>query len=349
MAMLHQEVTLDLNADSAEWCPNVHFTDILAVGTYQLDESRNTRNGRLYAFAAHKPGGSDAKWQLHRRAQLDCSGIFDMRWAPHTPSPVLALALASGSVQMLELNDAHGGWQEVVTTDIAQGMVLTVDWARHAAHAGRAVASTSTGHLAVLQAAASGLEVSHLWQGHDLEAWSIAVDCWQADLVFSGSDDSSLKGWDLRQSPNMPAFVNRREHGAGVCCMQSSPAIEHLLVTGSYDERVRLWDLRMLRRPTCTSQVTTGGGVWRLKWHPHDPKLLLAACMHNGFAVLHLSDASVTSEVTLAEEYAHQKTLGYGADWCHMKAADGQALAATCSFYDRLLHLWQPSTRYTQS
>ena len=120
------------------------------------------------------------------------------------------------------------------------------------------------------------------WQGHDLEAWTVATDCWQVrsaahvldlaqhtstmctrlfspavqpDIIYSGSDDCSLKGWDVRQPPEAPTFVDKRTHGAGVCCMQTSPAVEHLLVTGSYDERVRTWDLRMIRRPTCTSQV----------------------------------------------------------------------------------------------
>lgn len=29
-----------------------------------------------------------------------------------------------------------------------------------------------------------------------------------------------------------------------------------------------------------------GGGVWRLKWSPHNGDFLLAAGMHNGFSVL---------------------------------------------------------------
>jgi hypothetical protein len=80
-----------------------------------------------------------------------------------------------------------------------------------------------------------------------------------------------------------------------------------------------------------------------LSSRPHDAQTL---CILS--AVLRLSDLTTTSSVGVAEEYAHQKTLGYGADWCHLEDAGGRSLVATCSFYDRLLHLWQSATEYEQ-
>ncbi len=52
--------------------------------------------------------------------------------------------------------EAHGegdaaGWQEAAAVDVGHDMVLTVDWARHCDRQGRAVASTSSGYLAILQ------------------------------------------------------------------------------------------------------------------------------------------------------------------------------------------------------
>ena len=102
----------------------------------------------------------------------------------------------------------------------------------------------------------------------------------------------------------------------------------------------------MIEPPFCLLiryvQLTTGGGVWRLKWHPSDPRQLLAACMQDGFKVLQADAAGGRLEVV--EEYEHQRTLAYGADWCRLPTADGRSVAATASFYDRLLHVWSPAT-----
>jgi diphthamide biosynthesis protein 7 len=46
-----------------------------------------------------------------------------------------------------------------------------------------------------------------------------------------------------------------------------------------------------VRKPLYQHRV--GGGVWRVKWHPTDPNLLLVSAMHNGFHVLE-NDASLS-------------------------------------------------------
>jgi diphthamide biosynthesis protein 7 len=225
---------------------------------------------------------------------------------------------------------------------------MGIDWTGSSAGATRAtprVALSSTaGKLFVCEAAPAGLAPLLDWQAHELEGWAVAFDAHEPSLLFSGADDATLKRWDLRCAVDgaAPAAVatNRRSHQAGVCCI-SPCARRPLVATGSYDETTRLWDLRQMRAPV--HELGCGGGVWRLKWHPARPELLLAACMHAGFKVLALDDAGAPHELASYTAHGVGKALAYGADW-ERSTRDGEAgalRAATCSFYDKALHLWQ--------
>lgn len=95
-----------------------------------------------------------------------------------------------------------------------------------------------------------------------------------------------------------------------------------------------------------TSEVKVDGGVWRLKWMEDDH--LLAACMHGGASVIDAKcfNSSKTPQVTL--RYTRHASMVYGIDWCRHPQAIwtssssyvDQKCVATCSFYDRALHLW---------
>lgn len=109
------------------------------------------------------------------------------------------------------------------------------------------------------------------WTAHDLfgspiEAWIVAFDCHDPNVVFSGADDAALKGWDLRSGTAAPTFKNARQHSMGVCSVQFHPHNPRLVAVGSYDEHVSLWDPRNMSRALASYHA--GGGVWRLKWHP---------------------------------------------------------------------------------
>ena len=60
------------------------------------------------------------------------------------------------------------------------------------------------------------------------------------------------------QGPGNTGIVGdcRRAHKAGVCCIAPSKHSEHVVMTGSYDEDARLWDMRQPSLPLCTAQVS---------------------------------------------------------------------------------------------
>ena len=92
-----------------------------------------------------------------------------------------------------------------------------------------------------------------------------------------------------------------------------------------------------------------------MKWHhkPERAQDLLVACMHGGFKVVQFGNCEIRGPGTTATQglgqfdhattvkrYDAHQSLAYGADWSYKDASDGESYIASCSFYDRSLHVW---------
>ncbi|XP_033755342.1 diphthine methyltransferase-like [Pecten maximus] len=342
----NQTLDTEFSADSTEWCPHGNHLDILLCGTYQLDTSnsesktsdddgtalqrRQTRHGRLYVHRL-----TDGQ-QLTTETTLDMPGILDIKWCP-TPCPegsLMALVNSVGQLRLYSMTDSETGapdqkvqMTEVMTFDLGDDCLgLSLDWSNRANKGSptHICSSTSTGDIHTHAVDGGDLRSLTTWKGHDFEAWITAYNYWDTNLIYTGGDDSKLKGWDLRIDPKQPVFVNKR-HTMGVTSIQSCPNREHLLCTGSYDEDLMVWDTRKMRSPLVTTPL--GGGIWRVKWEPMYGQHILTATMYNGF---HIVDASNLTEEPLPIlcHYDKHTSLAYGADWCYMDPSSGSHQAS---------------------
>lgn len=362
-------MTLDGNADAVEFCPTPPFTHVLAAATYTLQEAREGEHGpsRLGSLSLFTLGVEDAPHQLQQVHLLHTCGIFDIKWRPdfkQEDPPLLAHASADGSVTLYEMkvNDTFH-LLELTRESISSSMCLSLDWDPHSNK--HIAISHSDGRLSVLDVQESQMEVCQCsGTAHGFEAWSVTYDSWRPSVIYSGGDDCHFCCWDLRQGLFHPIFREKKTHQMGVCSIQTNPHQENIVATGSYDEYLRVWDVRMLEKPVVEKVLGLGGGVWKLKWNPHDKAFLVAACMHNGFMVVKVQG----DEILLVMEYKQHESLAYGVDWFkgssrsivtnatqdHLvvkgdeyhsalnSSVPGEPLLATCSFYDRSLHIWKP-------
>lgn len=381
---LHK-IDTEYSADSVEWCPHAGWRNYFVCGTYQLmeeptatttttpspqDDDDNAeavadnpldavephaqqRKGRLYAYRYDRCGST-----LTLCDTVETAAILDLKWSPTPPAmgatPIVAAATALGEVQLyrlsvggkLELTAGRTLAEKDADTVERDGSPLTlaIDWdsANNDGNVGQLVASDSHGRLTVLQCSASGgFDAVASWAAHSFEAWTCAFDRQQPNVVYSGGDDMLLCGWDTR-SPHERVLQNR-SHTAGVTALLSFG--DRRLATGSYDELLRVFDTRQMRRPL--EELSLGGGIWRIRQHPVRMEWLLCANMYHNFCVVRMDGGGGGGGdgLSVVAEYFEHKSICYGADWCwdgvdgegRGGEMDGGHLMATCSFYDHTL------------
>ena len=148
------ELSLDMplagQAATAAFCPSPGSTQLLAVGSYELDQATGLRNGTTELLSVlPEPDGACTVEPI---ASLPSAGVFELIWNCDGPSVLLGSALADGSVRLLLLKQMDEPQLSVGTTAsiFTDGALCTNLAFGHASTDAEIAASSSAGDLAVL-------------------------------------------------------------------------------------------------------------------------------------------------------------------------------------------------------
>ena len=174
-------------------------------------------------------------------------------------------------------------------------ITLSLAWNCALPHTDAIAASSSDGQIAVFDTKYESPIAYTKTPAHSLEAWTLAWkskgDHYLSPVLYSGGDDSALCRHGLSFRPVSPSLNDpsdgntpspgydfqtllrdTKSHMAGVTAILLLPLYpffdgDHLLLTGSYDEYVRLLlPIDGCSRPKLLAEQRLGGGVWGLKY-----------------------------------------------------------------------------------
>jgi diphthamide biosynthesis protein 7 len=194
---------------------------------------------------------------------------------------------------------------------------------------------------------------------HDLEAWTLAFTV-NGHGAFSGGDDGTLRHSPIRSSESADlvedstvpisahSWIEKRIHNAGVTAIL--PLSEDIVVTGSYDDHIRVIHVPTHGRKMLLVEANLGGGVWRLKKIIQDPDIwegqaeasfiILASCMHAGARIVKLKKWNDIWNIEVLARFEEHKSMNYGSDMQPQKNGYSGIVVST-SFYDKLLCVWR--------
>ncbi|KAH0004559.1 WD40 repeat-like protein, partial [Aureobasidium melanogenum] len=371
-----QSLILDLPPSCIEFCPTSR--DYFVVGTYFLekkeqdvdvendagdedetngdaDKKPQTRTGSLILF---KIEGDEVK-------QISTTptpyAILDIHFSPHDPT-LLAVAASTGAVQLFRFSASTTSLEPLSTYQFFSPEILVLSLAWHPTSPIILGVTTSSGGVYTVDISGQEAEAQDTGKEilvHELEAWTLAFSHTGKE-VYSGGDDATFRFSTL---PNMNSssasaseeeeedflptkWQDRRAHNAGVTAILPLAHEDNILITGSYDDNIRILSCPQIGRKQVLAEENLEGGVWRLKLltsSPEDGKnIVLASCMHAGTRIVAVTkDESGEWSIEVLARFEEHKSMNYGSDVQPGTAEGGQQTIISTSFYDKLLCLWR--------
>eukprot|EP00850_Spirogloea_muscicola_P003728 SM000015S01228 [mRNA] locus=s15:660817:661673:- [translate_table: standard] len=178
------------NADCVEFCPTPGCEQLLAAGTYTLEEAAGgdgpqQRRGGVHVFQL-SPGSR----KLAQAHHAETAGVLDLAWRPAAAGdgrPLLAQAGADGCLTLYHLAGEAAEAPLALVPDsclaVSSGICLCVDW--QPARGGGIALGLADGSLCLVADVGCGSPTAHRsWAAHRHEVWAAAHDLWSPQVLY---------------------------------------------------------------------------------------------------------------------------------------------------------------------
>ncbi|GAB7324742.1 hypothetical protein MBLNU13_g08599t1 [Cladosporium sp. NU13] len=370
-----QSTNLEVPPSAVAFCPS--HPRYYVVGTYFLHptapgEPTDAPQKRTGTLILYRLEGTE--FTHVQTVPLD-SAVLDIEWTPHEPKlgSTLCVATSTGSLEFFAFDATAEKLEQTSSKQISDKETLVLDLLWHPSRADIIAVTLSDGTVSLCQSddstnpwsSSSQTTITELTT-HSLEPWTLAFSP-DTSHIFSGGDDAALQSMQVScdsesdgdASPSsMTLWTDRRTHEAGVTAIL--PLANDLLITGSYDDNIRLISAPPVGRRQVLADLNLGGGVWRLRMlddgsaadddsPEHKSYTLLASCMHAGSRIVRLESPGSSAEssgewaFSVLAKFEEHKSMNYGSDVQPVQRGKegGQRTIVSTSFYDKLMCVWQ--------
>eukprot|EP00511_Aplanochytrium_stocchinoi_P002955 CAMPEP_0204824780 /NCGR_PEP_ID=MMETSP1346-20131115/2764_1 /ASSEMBLY_ACC=CAM_ASM_000771 /TAXON_ID=215587 /ORGANISM="Aplanochytrium stocchinoi, Strain GSBS06" /LENGTH=450 /DNA_ID=CAMNT_0051952115 /DNA_START=163 /DNA_END=1515 /DNA_ORIENTATION=- len=122
-----------------------------------------------------------------------------------------------------------------------------------------------------------------------------------SELFGSVGDDQMLYIWDTRSDESKKASHSVHAHSAEVNCLSFSPFNQYLLLTGSSDNTIKLWDMRNMKR-SLHSFEGHKDDVLQVHWAPFSEAVMASCSQDRRIMVWDLSRIGMEQTADDAED-----------------------------------------------
>lgn len=303
-------------------CPKVTS---LSAG-YHLDPKTQIKKGGLFFFDSH----------LEEQKQYELItdyGILDLKYIKKDENILILTSNSDYSYSIFDIPNKvthkHFIKDDEKKRDTCNNTLELVKGAEE-----KCIFGTNDGNIHIFDVS-KGEELCS-FNGHEYGIWSLFS--YDDKVFYSGSEDATLKQWDIRVPGKATSIC--KSYNAGVNYINTLSFNSNVLITGSYQEKIYLFDARKFPEELSSKRINHSS--WDIKQINYkNENLLFISSTYDGVNIWTI-DSSLTLEQKHSypldkEEKKFHSTIVYGID---VRMEEDYIDVLTCSFYDNLILHW---------